>query len=238
MADTDILRRVAWWLALLPAAHAQALEVSPLRVTIPAGQTHGEVWLHNESDQPWHGQARLYQWQQQTDREVLEPSTRMAVSPAELTLPPHARQRVRLVWLEPAPATEQGHRLVLRPDAAQAAVQMSLPVFITGTGNTTGPAVTAQLRQGSGPATLALYNGGERHARLADLAFIAADGRRHTLLPGLSGYVLAGQTRHWTLPGPAERYRDGRFSARLGDDPPALLEPPTPSIAPAAAAGL
>jgi fimbrial chaperone protein len=230
--------RAAWLMALLPAATAQALDVSPLRVAIPAGQTDGEVWLHNDSDRPWHGQARLYQWQQRIDREQLAPSTAMAVSPAELVLAPHARQRVRLVWLGPAPATEQGYRLILRPDASDAPVQMSLPVFIAGTGDAGGPRLTARLLDVTGPPTLELYNAGQRHARLADLAFVGTDGRTRPLFPGLAGYVLAGQTRRWTLPVTAHGYRGGRFSARQGDDPPALLDPPDPSIAPAAAAGL
>lgn len=239
MADHHLLIRATCLLALLPAA-VHALEVSPLRVTLPAGQSDTEMWLHNDSDQPWDGQARLFRWQQTLDEELLQPSTTLAVSPAMLTLAPHARQRVRLVRLGPSPSTEQGYRLVLQAGPRQPAVQMSLPVFVAGpdTDSAAGPQLSVRLLDTRGPATLELYNRGTRHARLADLAFVDAQGRARSLLPGLAGYVLAGKTRRWALPGPAHAYRDGRFSARLGDAPAALLELSTASIAPAAAAGL
>lgn len=238
MADHHLLKRAACLLALLPVAAAQALEVSPLRIALPAGQADTELWLHNDSDAPWDGQARLFRWEQDVDAERLQPSSAMAVSPSVLTLAPHARQRVRLVRLGPVPTSEEGYRLILQAGPHHPAIQMSLPVFVAGQNDATGPQLSVQLLDSPGPATLELYNRGARHARLADLAFVDAKGHARPLFPGLAGYVLAGQTRRWSLPGPAQAYQGGRFSARLGDAAPALLDPPAPSIAPAAAAGL
>lgn len=241
MADPDVLTwptRLGGLLALLAASTATALEVSPLRLNLRAEQAQGELWLHNDSAQPWRGQARVYQWTQTTQAELLQPADTLVVSPAELDLPAHARQRVRVVRLGPAPTHEQGYRLVLRAGADSPPVQLSLPVFVLSPEAGHGPLLSVRLLDDRDPAVLELYNGGPRHARLADLSFVPAKGAPRPLLPGLSGYVLAGQTRHWTLPGPATAYRDGRFSARLGEAPAQLLDPPAPSIAPGPAAGL
>lgn len=242
MADLHLLRPLAGalgaLLALLPAPPAHALEISPLRVVLATGQADGEVWLHNDSRQPWHGQARLYRWEQGRDTEQLRPAADLAVSPADLHLAPDARQRVRLVRLGPAPAAEQGYRLVLQAAADTPAVQVSLPVFVAGPHPHPAPALTARVVPGTHPAMLELHNGGHRHARLADLAFVAGNGQRQLLLPGLAGYVLAGHTRRWPLTGPAQAYRGGRFSARLGDQAEDLLALPDPRIAPPADSGL
>lgn len=225
-------------LALLLAAPAQALEVSPLRVELAPGEAHAELWLYNDSPLPWGGQARLYAWEQDPGQERLQPATILVVSPAELQVPAHARQRIRLVRLGPAPAAEQGYRLILRAGADSPPVQLSLPVFVAGSGPAPGPALAARLLEDGDTALLELHNGGGRHARLADLAWIAADGRARPVLPGLAGYVLAGKTRRWILPGPPAAYRDGRFSARIGDQAERLLDLLGPSIATGTAAGL
>ncbi len=238
MAHPDLLKGLAAWVMLAAGSAAQALEVSPLSVTLAPGQRDDSVWLYNDSDQPWHGQARLYHWAQSAERERLEPAVVLAVSPAELRLPARGRQRVRLVWSAASPTTEQSYRLVLRAGQDSPALQISLPVFIAGADHGAGPALAVRVLAGTGPTVLELYNGGPRHARLSDLAFIPGHGAPLPLLPGLAGYVLAGQTRRWPLPGPAAAYADGRFSARLGQDEPALLAPLDPAIAPSASSGL
>ncbi|WNH51451.1 fimbrial biogenesis chaperone [Stenotrophomonas oahuensis] len=238
MAHADLLKRLAAGLMLTASSASQALEVSPLSVTLAPGQRDDSVWLYNDSDQPWHGQARLYHWAQGPDHERLEPAVVLAVSPSELELPAHGRQRVRLVWSAASPTTEQSYRLVLRAGQDSPAVQISLPVFVAGADHRAGPALAVRVLPGPGPAVLELYNGSPRHARLSDLSFIPGHGTTQPLLPGLAGYVLAGQTRQWPLPGAASAYADGRFSARLGQDDPALLAPLDPAIAPGTGSGL
>jgi fimbrial chaperone protein len=224
--------------ALLLGGTAQALEVSPLRVEMGPGQADAELWLYNDSAQPWAGQARLYAWEQSTHEERLQPTAALAVSPAVLQVPAHARQRLRVVRLGPAPVAEQGYRLVLRAGAESPPVQVSLPVFVAGAAASPAPAMAVRLLDAGEPAVLELYKGGARHARLADLAWVAANGQTRPILPGLAGYVLAGQTRRWVLPGTAEAYRGGRFSARIGDQAAQLLDALAPSIATGTPAGL
>ncbi len=238
MAHADLLIRLAAVLMFTASSATQALEVSPLSVTLAPGQRDDSVWLSNDSDQPWQGQARLFHWAQDLDHERLEPAVVLAVSPSDLQIPAHGRQRIRLVWPAASPDTEQSYRLVVRAGPGSPALQISLPVFVAGAGHRAGPALAVRVLPGSGPAVLELYNGGQRHARLSDLYFVPDGSTPLPLLPGLAGYVLAGQTRRWPLPGPAAAYMNGRFSARLGQDDPALLAPLGPAIAPDTRSGL
>lgn len=241
MAHPHFLGR---WRALLlgllaPALGAHALEVSPLQVQIAAAATHGELWLHNPDDRPWSGQARLYRWEQTEDSEVLVPAQDLALSPAELQIGPMARQRLRVVRLGPAPAQEQGYRLVLQAGPDSPPLRVSLPVFLAPAGaGGAAPAVSAQLQASAGAASLLLYNAGPAHARLADLVFVDASGQQRMALPGLAGYVLAHQQRRWALPGPAATYAGGQFRARLGAAGEAALATAPGAIAPAAGGGL
>jgi fimbrial chaperone protein len=238
MAHPHVLTRAWALLALLLSSPVEALEVSPLRVTLAPGQSDGELWLYNEAARPWSGQARLYHWEQTQAAEVLVPAQDVALSPATLTLPAHARQRLRVVRLGPPPATEQGYRLVIRAGPDSPPLQVSLPVFIAGPEPAAAPALTVQVHAEADTATLELYNAGRSHARLADLVFIDAQGRERPILPDLAGYVLAQRSRHWPLPGPAAAYAGGHFSARLGDAARQPLAGPTPPIAPADLPGL
>lgn len=231
MAHLHFLTRAALLLALLLAPAARALEVSPLRVSLAAGQQDAELWLHNDSAQPWSGQARLYRWEQSEGGEMLTPAKDVVLSPGRLALKAHARQRVRVVRLGPVPSAEQGYRLVIRAGADSPPLQVSLPVFLAGPEARTGPALTARLLEQAGGAVLELHNGGSGHARLADLAYVDSGGAERVILPDLAGYVLAGRTRHWPLPGPASAYAGGRFRARLGDSAAGELPPPALPIA-------
>lgn len=238
MAHPDLLIRACLLLALLAPTVAQALEVSPLRIALRPEQRDSELWLHNETAQPWSGQARLYRWEQSVDAERLTPAQDVVVSPTRLALAPNARQRVRVVRIGAAPTAEQGYRLVLRAGPGSPPLQVSLPVFVAGPQPRPAPALSTDLRDAAGHAMLVLYNGGTGHARLADLTFIGPDGRATLLLPDLAGYVLAGSTRLWALPGPAAGYAGGRFRARIGDAEPGDLPAGAPPIAPPPLPGL
>ena len=243
MAHHHLLSGCRWLLlgTLALAAGAHALDVSPLRVQIPATAVQAELWLHNPEDRPWSGQARLYRWEQTEHSDVLVPAQDVAVSPAELRIDASADQRLRVVRLGPAPSGhEHGYRLVLQAGPDSPALRISLPVFLAPAAtDTDGPALTAQLQGDAGSsASLLLYNAGARHTRLADLVFVDAAGQRHTLFPGLAGYVLAHRQRRWALPGPAQAYTGGQFRARQDGDAETLLGPEPGQIAPAPGAGL
>lgn len=220
---------------------AHALDIRPVSVSVPAGPAHAELWLDNAESTSWSGQARLYRWEQAGDQERLLPANDVAVSPAHLTLAPGQRQRVHVVRLGSAPeAAQQGYRLVLTPgpDAAAGTARYSLPVFLEP--QTPDPRSRLRVAAAGSPddPVLRLYNEGDAHAHLAELAFVDAQGRRQTLITGLAGYVLPHSTRSWALPPRPDGYAGGRFHARQDHAADGVLATSGPEIAPLAGAGL
>jgi len=218
-------RPAALALGVLAAWSVHALEIRPVRVSVPAGPAHAELWLTNPDGAPWSGQARLYRWEQAGDQEQLVPATDLAVSPARLEIAPGQRQRVRVVRLGAVPAAvQQGYRLVISPDTGVGDARYSLPVFVE-PDRPVPPVPRLQVgTEGSLSAPrLHLYNDGDGHAGLADLVFVDAQGRRQPLIDGLAGYVLPRSARRWELPPRPDGYAGGRFRARLNDAAEALL---------------
>lgn len=235
------LAALALALALQPA-DAGALQLSVGSVQVPADRADAELWLDNPDPAPWSGQARLYRWEQHEDAEQLQPAEDVALSPSILEIPPGQRQRLRVVRLGAAPAqVQQAYRLVITPDPALPATtapRYSLPVFLD---PPAAPEVASMLqirvRPGSS-AQLQLYNGGPRHAHLADLVFIDSRGSRQVMIAGLAGYVLPYQRRTWTLPARPDHYAAGRFRARLDHAAEADLPELNPEIAASTRSGL
>ncbi|WP_448133306.1 fimbrial biogenesis chaperone [Stenotrophomonas rhizophila] len=224
-------------LGALAALPVHALEISPVRVSVPAGPAHAELWLANPNGAAWSGQARLYRWEQAGDQERLVPAADLAVSPARLEIAPGQRQRVLVVRLGAVPdAVQHGYRLVISPDPGAGVARYSLPVFVE-PDRPGVPLPRLQVGTGGSPSAprLRLYNDGDGHAHLADLVFVDADGRRHPLIEGLAGYVLPRSARSWDLPPRPDGYAGGQFRARLNDAADAPL--PT-AIAPAPGSGL
>lgn len=218
-------RPAALALGVLAAWSVHALEIRPVRVSVPAGPAHAELWLTNPDGAPWSGQARLYRWEQAGDQEQLVPATDLAVSPARLEIAPGQRQRVRVVRLGAVPAAvQQSYRLVISPDTGVGDARYSLPVFVE-PDRPVPPVPRLQVGTEGSPSAprLHLYNDGDGHAGLADLVFVDAQGRRQPLIDGLAGYVLPRSARRWELPPRPDGYAGGRFRARLNDAAEALL---------------
>lgn len=226
-------------LGALAALPVHALEISPVRVSVPATPAHAELWLANPDSATWSGWVQLYRWEQVGDQEQLAPAADLAVSPARLEIAPGQRQRVRVVRLGAVPdAVQRGYRLVISPDSGAGDARYSLPVFVEPDRPALPmPMPRLQVSTDGSPSAprLRLYNDGDAHAHLADLVFVDAQGHRHPVINGLAGYVLPGSTRSWTLQPRPDGYAGGQFAARLND----AAEAPLPTaIAPSPGTGL
>ncbi|MEV5118136.1 MULTISPECIES: fimbrial biogenesis chaperone [Stenotrophomonas] len=231
------MRRLLLLAAVLPIA-AQALELVPTTLNLPAAQGRAELWLRNPGPGHWRGQVQIWAWDQQPGAEHLQRSAQVLASPTLLDLPAGARQRVWLLPASSAPvAAEQAFRIILAP-AEPAMPRYSLPLFRSEPVGPTPPCLRAELVVNGSQFTLRLLNGGTGHARLSDLAYEAAGGQRSLLLPGLAGYVLAARQRQWQLPPRADGYAGGRFHARLQDGTEVILAAQTPAIAASQPSGL
>ncbi len=210
-----------------PAQTASQIAIAPVLSQIAADSDQATVWLYNRSDTPWRAEARLYRWQQRDAQDVLEPASDVALSPSLLDIPAGGRQLLRLVRLGPAPATrEDAYRLVVEERATpgdSTLLRYSAPLFVQPDRPATASSLAARVTAaGAGPALL-IHNAGTRHARIADLAFVDAQGRRHPIAASLAGYVLAGQSRAWRLPGDAAAFARGHFVASVDSQAEATL---------------
>lgn len=222
--------------ALCAQAGAASLQVSPTSVTVQAGQNAGGLTLSNTGTTPVHAQVRVYRWTQHDGEDRLEPTRDIAVSPPMLELAPGDRQLIRVIRPGAPPSgTEASYRLIVdelpvegAADAAKPGLQFmlrySVPVFVmprdvAETATAIVPVLRTRLVRDGGRSFIEIANSGRQHAQVADLAFIDADGKRHAVAAGLSGYVLPGQARRWPLPATSTAPVAGTFKARINGEP-------------------
>ncbi|HEY4297377.1 MAG TPA: fimbria/pilus periplasmic chaperone [Paraburkholderia sp.] len=230
-------------------ALAESLQVAPIRVDFAAADQTQVLWLSNTGDGPLHAQVRVFAWSQATGKDDLAPTHDLIASPPMVSIAPHGRQLVRLVRLAglPPPAAggaEQSYRLLVNevPTADEKPVtsglhfllQYSVPVFLTtqaAAGATAPPAAvdTSHLRVRlhrlpDGHTSLTVSNSGTTHVKISDLSLLDGHGDQHMLVPGLFGYVLAGETMSWPVDLPlTQSIGDARITARFNDETHAQL---------------
>lgn len=214
------------------ACPAASLQVSPIRLDFAAEAQTRELWLSNSGDAPLRAQVRVQQWSQADGEDRLEPTRELVATPAIVEIAPGQRQLVRIVRLQPTPSTvERSFRLIvdeLPYAAAQAGsglnflLRYSVPVFVAPVEAATAPAAATfrYLPAAAGqPPRLEAANPGARHVKLSQLTLLDAAGARTELVPGLLGYVLAGQRMQWPLPLPRAWRSGDSLHARLNDAP-------------------
>ena len=209
-------------LALMPgAARAAAIVIWPVDPKIAADQRATALWIENKGGEPVTMQIRTMRWSQGAEGDRHADQDEIVVSPPIAVIPAGQRQLIRVLRREqargaaaaPAGPGERSYRLLIdeiptastpgatpRP-AAQLAVQMrySVPLFTyAGAVADARPELGVTTEAGAGRRMLVIHNAGALHARLVDIR--AADDRKTVLVPGLAGYVLAGQTMRWPLP--------------------------------------
>lgn len=200
--------------ALVLAAHSAFAQVVvwPVDPTIKRGEQATAVWIENQGVAPLTVQIRAFGWSQPGGVEALSDQDQVVASPPIATVPTGQRQMVRLIRRNPAGPAEQSFRLLIdelpappSPDkpagtTAGLGVQMrySIPLFTyTQDPAALGADLKASLEQEGGKSYLALSNTGAKHARLVNLRGAPDEP---SLVAGLVGYVLPGQTMRFPLP--------------------------------------
>jgi fimbrial chaperone protein len=213
-------------LAVGVASGATGLRTTPSRLSLDPGERQANLTLDNTGSGTLRARARIYRWTQEDGEDRLLPTSAAAVSPPLMEIAPGQRQTLRVVVLQrDRPPDEASYRVVLDqlpdPDTRgpQTVLRYSAPVFVAGSSAAGSNGLSASLQRRGQDWTLRIDNHGTRHARLADLAYRSAGGGRTLLAPSLAGYVLPGRYRTWPLPRQPGDYADGRFLARVGEDP-------------------
>lgn len=203
-------------------AHATSLQISPVRIDLPAGSGAAAMTLRNASDAPIHAQVRVFRWTQANGTDVLAAADDVVASPPILRIAGHAEQLVRVV--RPGGLGAEGgnggnggnsgeiaYRLLIDElpqrdapvDQSGIRVQLrySVPVF-AGTPVNAPARLSLALWRDNGEWQLAARNDGARHARISGVTLVSGN-RRMPVTEGLLGYALPGATRIWTVRLPA-----------------------------------
>lgn len=206
-------------LAALIASPALAASVViwPVDPTIKKGERATAIWVENQGAEPMTVQIRAFGWSQSGGKEDLSEQDEVVASPPIATVAAGQRQLIRLIRRTPGVGPAEGsYRLLIdelpAPASAVASggtmatlgVQMrySIPLFTYNVDPATvGPILKTKVLNEGPERFLVLSNTGAKHARLVDLRGQAGGP---SLMSGLVGYVLPGQTQRFTLPKGAE----------------------------------
>jgi fimbrial chaperone protein len=218
-------------------AGATGLQVAPTMLSLSAAHSAHGHGLSNTGAEPMHAPVRVYAWAQEGGEDRLTPSRALIASPPMVQLEAGARQLVRVIRAgAPPAATEEAFRLIVDElpldapvaggaDGAPATdatalkfvLRYSVPIFVE-PATPGSPELAGKFLGGEQPL-LEVRNTGTRHAQLATLA-IDAPGHREELVPGLLGYVLAGQTMRWPLKiSSVELARGGNLQVKVNGEP-------------------
>lgn len=244
LAATSVAALPAFWAC---ATSASGLQVEPVNVTIT--DRSEAIWLSNTGGEQIDAQVRVYQWTQDADGDHLEPTSALIASPPIIKIEPGGRQLVRLVPLavnaSATPPCEATFRLAVdeipparKPGSGLLYVlHYSLPVFIPQPAcRKSRPDMHLSLQvTEAGAVQLAAENSGAVHAQLAHVVLRDAKGRSSELMPGLLGYVLAGERRTFAIPGTlsganAAFASGGRIEALINGSPFSQTLPPSAPV--------
>jgi fimbrial chaperone protein len=188
---------------------AASLEITPVLITLAAGQTATTIEVTNHGGAPAAIQARAYRWTQAGDDDGLAPTQDIIVSPPIFTAPDGGSQTIRLLLRGGiAAGGERSYRLLLdevppaNPPNRQIAftLRLSLPVF-AGAVSSERPTLQWRAERGAGGQTvLTASNAGPGYDKVCAIDVTLSDGSHPKVVSrGTNPYILTGAERHWVV---------------------------------------
>lgn len=194
----------------LGTAHSASLRLAPVNIEIAAPATASLLRIDNTGGLPVAIQVRTYAWTQVDGEDVLTPTNAVAASPPVGTAHPDKQQVIRVIRTLQSPVeSEESYRLLIDElpsnrgsgstgPALKMLLRYSVPVFFN-----QGPAPRATLAWSAQinetGLALSASNGGNRRVKLTQLKIESGELNLEPFGQGLTGYVLAGQTRSWQI---------------------------------------
>jgi fimbrial chaperone protein len=195
------------WPSALP--FAASFTVVPTRIVLDGDRRSGSLTVRNDGSEPVLVQVETEKWLEAVPAIRTEPTRELMAVPPVFRLAPGSEQTIRVGLRGQPPATgpELTYRLLLSevPTAestnrggVQFALRLSIPVFLRPPG--AEPQLIARIQKATQGWALAVYNGGNAHARLSDVR--ARLRGRSVPVGGDPGYLLPGETRIFPLRAP------------------------------------
>ncbi len=188
---------------------AASLQVSPVKLEIPAPGTTAVVNLKNSADRPISAQLRLVRWRQVDGQDDYEPTEAVAASPPLAELAGNQTYAVRIVRTDTSPVVdEESYRLIVDElpsaevggkRAINLLLRYSVPVFFSAP-DAEEPRLTWRFQKSNGRVVVTLRNDGGRHVRISGLKLKDRSGAVLSFGDGLLGYALPHSEAQWTSP--------------------------------------
>lgn len=196
-------------LAAVGTAAASTLGVAPVRIELSPTATMAVLTVSNQEDSPVVVQVRPAAWSQQGDRDQLDETRELLVTPPLFTLPPKGRQILRVALLrKPDPSRELDYRLVLSevppppaPDSHElrVALRITLPVFVAPPLHAAPDLTWHHSALPDGTLRITAENRGTTHVQVLDFDAATADHAEQKLHTNNARYLLPGGSARWEL---------------------------------------
>lgn len=187
---------------------AASLQITPIRVDLPADAGAASLTLRNHGTTPIHAQVRVFRWTQKNNDDVLTPATEVVASPPIMRIEPQSDQMVRVVRPGAQKVeSEMAYRLLIdelpaENQAARSGVRLqlrySVPVFVAANDNVGVPKVAFSLWREGDAWMLGAHNPGAHYAQITQVTLLAGAASM-PLSAGLLGYALGNSSRVWKL---------------------------------------
>ena len=207
-------------LAWLNLANAGGLGVSPISVHLSDSQPTAALTLVNNGARAAVVQLQLLAWRANGEDVSYRPTDDIVAAPPIATIPPGQTQIVRVgLSREADPRRELAYRLYIEEvpppptpgqQGLQIALRIGLPVFIEPMQPARPRLKWRATRSSDDAVAIQATNTGDAHLRLMSLRLRPAGAAQPVIEQQIVGYLLPGQSRHWTLP-LATQLPDGRL---------------------------
>ena len=198
--------------ATLPAQASSMLEVSPIRIALPAERPMATLHLHNHGDRDTTIHLDAMRWRQENGEDIYEPDDTLLVTPPIVHLPGGEEQLVRIGFAKPktVATTDAAYRVFIREiprekvvDAATVRVvlQIGVPVFVLPNHHAHAKIDWRVVRQPDGLFNIEAQNVGDVHVQVTkiDVRSVGGTAGAGAADMNIMRYVLPGSTVSWPL---------------------------------------
>lgn len=221
MSSSRVAVLVAALVLVADASNAGSFSVAPVRLEVKVPRRAASVEVQNTGPLPAQIQVERYRWvADKGGEDELEATEDVIATPPIFTLAPGGKQIVRvLVVGQQDPAREGTYRVILQetplndppPNAVQALLRISMPLFITPPGAKSNVAWSAE--RADDKWWLVAENAGNAHAQITAARLDSGEAIK------AAGYLLPGEKRRVAVDAPPTR-----IVVKLHDQPEQTIQ--------------
>ncbi|WP_072572618.1 molecular chaperone [Granulibacter bethesdensis] len=186
--------------------YAQGISISPVSISLAAGQMASFLTLTNAGDTNLAFQVRSFEWSSSPEEPYnLTPTDQLLVSPPLGTIPPHGSQTVRIVLRRAATSIENSYRILIDQipppgpiGTVKVAIRLSIPLFAAPP-SPISPHLQWSIERSTTGTFLTVINTGEKHQKIYDVS-LSNTHKNIKIKVEKSPYILPHTAQKWKIP--------------------------------------